>query len=247
MFEDITRRQGGKRIARRAGFLLGSTVVQGSLLVVLFAVSAYVKARVTEEPAPVDVKFVKPAVKPPPAPVALAPTAPPPPRQPRVAAKRPDLPKPPPPQALVQPKNVEPEMKKPEAPEPEYDWGDHAGEGVVGGVLGGSEAAVAPEVPSWASPQDTKPRMADSGCVQRNIHLTNELLDAAGNSTVLVKFVIEKDGKPISFEALSQNVDPRLAGAIWSAIRNCKWLAGADPHGQPKVFFVTLPLRFATE
>ena len=245
MFDEVTKKEGGKQAARRATYVLGSTVFQVVLVVALISASAYIKAEVIDAPKTVDVKFVK-AVPPPP---------PPPPAPPPAARKRPpdqkprtDLPRPPPPQALIQPQEIQAEMKPPdpnEPPEPEYDYGDAAeGEGVVGGVVGAQSGGIE-DAPAFASAGYRKPAMAEPGCVGRSVRVPRELAGYV-SGPITVKFAIGKDGQPSRFEALTALPDARIGAAIWQAVQSCRWVPGSDPQGRPTSIWVVLPVRLTS-
>jgi len=238
VFDEVTKKEGGKNAARRAGFIFGSTIFQASLVAAIVAASAYVKAKVIDEPK-VDVKFVKTAPPPRPPP----PPAPPAPKRPKSDKPKTDLPKPPPPQALIQPQDVQAEMKTPDPSEkePEYDWGDEGGEGVVGGVAsagGGIEDA-----PQFAMAGFRKPVMAQKNCVQEAVRIPRELQGFI-SGPITVKFAVGRDSSPSRFEVITNGVPDRISASIWSAVQECKWIAGADAQGRPTAIWVILPLRF---
>lgn len=242
MFDEVTKREGGKRAARKAGFVVGSTAFQVALVALIIVATAKIKAAVTDEPV-VDVKFVKPVAPPPPPP----PPAPPAVRKRPPSAKPPptNLPPPPPPQALVQPKEVQEEMKvDPNEPkEPEYDYGDSSGDGVVGGVVGAAAQPSIEDAPAYATAGFVKPQEADRGCVRSSVRLPSQLQGIA--TLVTVKFAVGRDGAPSMFQVMSSIPDPRIGQAIWAAIQSCRWTPGTDPHGKPTKIWVILPLRFA--
>ncbi len=241
MFDEVTKREGGKNAARRAGFIFGSTVFQGALIAGIVAASAYVKATVIDEPK-VEVKFVKAAAPPRPPP---PPAAPPRPKTPKSDKPRTDLPKPPPPQALIQPQEIQAEMKADPnaAPEPEYDWGggDDDGEGVVGGVVGGGGGIE--DAPAFATAGYRKPQLATPKCVENTVRIPRDLAGYI-SGPITVKFAIMRDGSPTQFTVITNAVPDRIQAAIWQAVQECKWVAGADPQGKPTNIWVILPLRF---
>ena len=65
MFDEVTKQEGGKNAAKRAGYVFGSTLFQVLLVFAIITASAAIKAKVIDEPV-VDVKFVKAAAPPPP-------------------------------------------------------------------------------------------------------------------------------------------------------------------------------------
>lgn len=245
MFDEVTKQEGGKAAARRAGYVFGSTVFQGIVVAAIVLASTYIKAAVQEEKV-VDVKFVKTAAPPPPPP---PPAAPPPPRKrPPDAKPRTDLPKPPPPTALLQPKEIEEEMKPPdpnEPPEPEYDYGDAGeGEGVVGGVVGGAAPPAEPAVedaPAWATSGYVKPKMAEPGCVGNNVRIPRGLEGLV--STLSVRFAVMRDGSVSQFSVNGEVPDRRIAEAIWRAVQDCKWIPGTDAQGKPTAIWVVIPIK----
>jgi periplasmic protein TonB len=246
VFDEVTKKEGGKAAARRAGYVFGSTVFQGVLIAAIITASAAIKAKVIDEPV-VDVKFVKTAPPPPP---------PPPPPAPPAARKRPpdskprtELPKPPPPQALIQPQEIKPEMKAPdpnEPPEPEYDYGDAAeGEGVIGGVVGARPGNEIEDAPAYATAGYRKPQMAEPGCVQRSVRMPPQLAGFI-SGPITVKFAIRPNGQPDRFEVMGSVPDQRIANAIWQAVQSCRWVPGADAQGKPVAIWVILPVRFTS-
>jgi protein TonB len=133
---------------------------------------------------------------------------------------------------------VEPGPPEPEVAEP------GSGEGVVGGVPGGTAPAAAEE-PAYAAEGYRKPRTAEPGCVQRSIRVPEELMDRLG--VVTVKFAIDRDGTPSRFQSVSHGLADRVAPGIWRAVQGCRWLPGADARGRPVAIWVILPIRFTVE
>lgn len=239
MFDDVTKRQTGKYAARRAGWVFGSTAFQLGLVAVALFAGQKIKAAIEDKP--IDVKFVRaaPPPRPPPPPAAA------PPKRKDNAPKPPDskAPPPPPPQALIQPKDVQAEMKADTSPkEPEYNYGN-TGEGVIGGVVG---APAVEDAPAYATAGYKKPEMAERGCVQRSVRVSSELLDYI-TGPVTVKFAIGRDGSPSRFEVMSAISDQRIANAIWQAVKACKWNPGADAQGRATSIWVILPVRFQSQ
>ena len=58
MFDEVTKTEGGKRVARRSAFLAGSTVAQVLFVAFLIVAGERIRAAVKSEPV-VDVKFVR--------------------------------------------------------------------------------------------------------------------------------------------------------------------------------------------
>jgi len=248
VFDEVTKREGGKNAARRAGFVFGSTAFQVGVVAAAVIAGQQIKAAVEEKV--VDVKLVRQAApKPPPPP----PAPPPPPKKADNKPRPPDAPKlapPPPPTALIQPKDVQEQMKvNPAEPkEPEYDYGSsaQAGEGVVGGVVGGAVPRTneVEEAPAYATSGFKKPAEVVKGCVGSNVRVPRDL--AGLISTVTVKFAIGRDGKPSLFEVISDIPDKRIGDQIWQAIQGCQFTPGIDPRGQPQKLWMILPLRFSS-
>ena len=240
MFDEVTKREGGKNAARRLTYVVGSTAFQVVLVVAIISASAVIKAKVIDDPV-VDVKFVRPAAPPPPPPPPAPPRKRPPQEKPKSDTPKPP---PPPPQALLQPKDVTEEMKPPdpnEPPEPEYDYDDTGGEeGVVGGVVG---AAQIEEAPAYATAGYVKPRMAQANCVQNNVRIPRELQGYI-SGPITVKFAVRRDGSVSQFQVATPGVPERITASIWQAVQGCQWVPGTDPRGQPTSIWVILPLRF---
>lgn len=244
VFDEVTKHEGGKDAAKRVGYVAGSTLFQTVLVIAIISASAAIKAKVIDQES-VEVKFVK-AAAPRPPPPPPPPAAPPPRKRAPTEKPRTDLPKPPPPQALVQPQEIQPEMKAPdpnEPPEPEYDYGDAGeGEGVVGGVVGASGSQIE-DAPAYATAGFRKPQMAQPNCVQNAVRVPRELQGFI-SGPITVKFAIGRDGQPGRFEAMTSVPDKRIADAIWNAVQSCKWIPGADAQGKPTAIWVILPMRF---
>lgn len=124
-------------------------------------------------------------------------------------------------------------------PEPEYDWGDESGEDVVGDDGESSDA------PRFATAGYRKPVMVQKNCVQESIRIPRELQGSI-SGPVTVKFAVGRDSTPSRFVVLTHGVDERIAQSIWSAVRECRWIAGADAKGRLTAIWVILPLRFAS-
>jgi periplasmic protein TonB len=196
VFDEVMKREGGKRVATRSAWLAGSTAVQTALVVAVIAVSTAVAKQVTDTPV-VDVKFVKPPAPPKP------PAAPPaPPRKTPPKPKTVEAPKRPPPMAMVQPKEMPQELKPPdpnEPPEPEYESGEGEEGGVVGGVVGGltggEPAPAAPEPPKAAPPVAFDSSMNAPNRLQGPpLEYTQKALEHEVEGTMLVRCIVDIDG-----------------------------------------------------
>ncbi|WP_242395205.1 energy transducer TonB [Anaeromyxobacter oryzisoli] len=263
MFEEVTKREDGKRAANKARYVLGAAVVQIVLGVAL------VLATRTEEKLDgptVPVIIVRPSRPLAPAPPPPAPPAAPerPAQGPRVAPSRPSRPQP-----LIQPKELPAPVKprEPEPPEPgpapegtsagtSAAAGAGVGEGVAGGAAGGvvggvvgatAEPAQQPQrddAPAFATAGYRKPRTAQPGCLGSSLRVPRALA-AFVSGPVVVKFAVNRDGTPSRFEVVTSVPDRRIADAIWSAVQACRWIPGADAQGRPTAVWVIQPIRFA--
>lgn len=246
MFDEVTKREGGKRAARKSAYLAGSTAFQVGFLALLIFASEKIRSAVADQ-GPVEVKFVKTAAPPPPPPPPPAPPRPknapkPPPDAPR--------PKPPPPTAMIQPKDVKEEIKLPDPsdkPEPVPDYGgDEGGEGggVVGGVVGAPPAGGGgiEDAPQYATAGWRPPQMKVKNCVQNSVRIPRDLAGIV--SSVVVKFGVKPSGEPYAFSIVGTVPDERIKQAVWNAISSCQWIPGADAAGRPVSIWVTFPLRF---
>ena len=94
--------------------------------------------------------------------------------------------------------------------------------------------------PTFARQGYTKPMMATAACVQSSVRLKS----APPEGVVNFMFAVRADGRPDLFEVMTPGVSAGLADAVWSAVRECKWIPGSDPEGRPVDLWVVLPLRF---
>ena len=240
MFDDVTKTQGGRRVARRGAFLAGSTVAQILFVAFLVVAGERIRAAAKSEPV-VAVKFVKAAAPKPPAP-------PPPP-----AAKKPPTDRPKtevkqvPAMAMVQPKTVEDEIKPadPSEPEEEYDYGDGDGTGVVGGVVGGQAPTQrsVEEAPRYLATGFKPPRLADKACLADRMHMSTTIADLVKPGPITCKFAVYSNGAVGSFQVLTP-VDHQVAEFIKRAVTSCEWVPGADQQGRPTALWVIQPFRF---
>jgi len=242
VFDEVTKTEGGKRVARRASFLAGSTAVQILFVAFLIVAGERIRAAVKSEPV-VEVKFVKTAPPRPPPPPAPPAAKKPPQEKPKVEAKKA------PPMAMIQPKTVQEEMKPPDPnePEEEYEGGEEGG--VVGGVAGAapqgpvSQHAVE-EAPRYVTTGFKPPKLASRTCLAENMRLPPELMELV-SGPVTVKFAVYSNGAVGSIQVLTALPDPRIAEAIRRAIANCEWVPGSDAQGRATALWVIQPFRFA--
>jgi protein TonB len=252
VFERLMIRDLSRRAAVRGAYALGATAFETTVLLALAAITAHLAAqRPAGQPA-VDVVFVRqaprrPAPPPPPPPVAArrAPTSPK-----AVVASRPA-----PPAALIQPREVAPEIKMPDPGEPveEYDESGVEG-GVVGGAPGGvSGGTMEPygrggeleEAPQYVTSGFRRPAEAVPGCLRGAIRVPPDLAGYV-SGPVTVKFAVGREGAVGRVEVVGAALDERLVEVIRRGLRACRWLPGADAQGRPVSLWVVMPLRFAS-
>jgi hypothetical protein len=87
-----------------------------------------------------------------------------------------------------------------------------------------------------------KPAVADKGCVARTIRIPSS--ERRVNQTLVVKFVVTAEGKPIMFEIPVGKPSPAIIRAIITGILSCTWLPGADGNGKAASIWVVQPVRF---
>ncbi len=251
MFDDVTKREGGRRAARRFRYLMGSLAAQMAAATVFFTVG--IRANVVEGPV-VPVTIVRSPAPPGPPLRSPAPKreelrrpgAPPKPRS-EGSGPRPQREK-----AMIQPREPPPELDTPDRgppPEEEGQGDEEPGSegGSIGGVTGSSSSpsgsAIGEDSPAYAATGWKRPEQAQRNCVQDSVRIPRGLQGFAAGP-VTVKFVIGPDGAPSEFQVLGALPDARIGAAIWQAIRACRWVPGADAQGRPAKIWVTLPIRF---
>jgi len=240
VFDDVTKTQGGQRVARRGAFLAGSTVAQILFVAFLIVAGERIRAAAKSEPV-VAVKFVKAAAPKPPAPPPPPAAKKPPSDRPKTEVKKA------PPMAMVQPKSVEDEIKPPDPNEveEEYDYGDGDGTGVIGGVVGGqapTERSVE-EAPRYLTTGFKPPRLADKACLADQMHLSSAIAERVKPGPITCKFAVYSNGAVGSFQVLTP-VDHQVAEFIKRAVTSCEWVPGADQQGRPTALWVIQPFRF---
>jgi len=241
VFDEVTKTEGGKRVARRSAFLAGSTVAQILFVAFLIVAGERIRAAVKSEPV-VDVKFVRPAApKPPPPPPPPAARKKPPTDRPKEVKQVPST-------AMIQPKTVEDQIKPPDPNEAEDDSGSDDGVegGVVGGVVGGqiSQPGGYEDAPKYMSAGFKEPKAVVKNCVAENLRLPQSLQSFV-SGPITVKFAVYSNGAVGAFSFLTALPDPRIGEAIKSAVTSCQWTPGADAQGKPTAIYVILPIRFA--
>jgi len=251
VFDQLLIRDLSRRAAVRGAYSLGATALETTVLLALAAITAHLAAQRPEREPVVDVVFVRQAPRvpaPPPPPPAAARRAPTSPRT--VVVKRPV-----PPAALVQPREVAPEMKMPDPGEPVEEYDEEGVEGgVVGGVPGGviggtmeahSRGSEFEDAPQYVTTGFRKPAEAVPGCVRGAIRMPPDLAGYVSGPTT-VKFAVGRDGTIGRVEVLGAALDERVVEVIRRGLRACRWLPGADAQGRPVSLWVVMPLRFAS-
>lgn len=261
MFEGVVNRHLVERAARRSAYSVGATALQTIIISGLVAITARMAAQPKAMPL-VEVQFIRAVARPPPppaaAPAAARPAA-------VAAARRAGVPvvsaRPHAPTALIQPREVAPEMKPPDPAEPIEDYGD-ADAGVEGGVVGGIPGYVAgaaagsatqvaftrseqtiEEAPQYATTGFRPPQEADPGCVRAAIRLPAALTGFV-SAPVVVKFAVTRSGTIGDVQFMSPVADPRIGDVIRQALRSCRWIPGSDAQGRATSLWVVMPFRF---
>lgn len=192
MFDEVTKKEGGKRAARRGVWLLGSTALQTAFVLGIIAASTALAKKAVDDKL-VDVKFVKQA-----APTPPAPPPPPPAPKKRVAQQKPKTEAKPRP-AMVQPKEMPQELKPPDPgpAEPEDEGSDDGVEGgVIGGVVGGTVGGTAaPPPPPPKKPVEFNATMTPPQAVAGPpLEYTQQALEHEVEGTMMVKCIVSIDG-----------------------------------------------------
>jgi len=188
VFDEVTKKEGGKRAARRGVWLLGSTAVQTALVLGIIIASTALAKKAADDKL-VEVKFVKQA-----APTPAAPPPPPPAPKRKVVQQQKTKVEAKPRPAMVQPKEMPQELKPPDPNEPpEEDEGSDEGSegGVVGGVVGGTVGApVKVEGPKQFDATMTPPAVVAGPPLE----YTQQALEREIEGTMLVRCIVRVDG-----------------------------------------------------
>ncbi len=88
-------------------------------------------------------------------------------------------------------------------------------------------------------------------CIEQNIRIASDLADRLPAS-VTMRFAVARDGTadlvqvlPGPDAARGERINPRLADALRSAVRGCRFVPGADDLGKPVRLWVVMQVRFA--
>ncbi|GAO04900.1 TonB family protein [Anaeromyxobacter sp. PSR-1] len=121
------------------------------------------------------------------------------------------------------------------------------------GDRGGWSDVPLPPPPAGATPVEDAPRYAAAGfrkpnllvprCVQDAIRLPRDARERV-SGPVTVRFAVAKDGTVGLFQVMGDLPDRRVADAIWTAVRGCRFAPGADAAGKPTRLWVVMPIRF---
>ncbi|MFT3915092.1 MAG: hypothetical protein QM704_13510 [Anaeromyxobacteraceae bacterium] len=237
MFADVTARETGRQTATRALYLLGSTGLQGILVAALVLATLVARPPPEQPPVPIGQPVILPS---------RPPAAPRPASQPAPRLARPTPPR----DTIVQPVDVPPvAATEPGPPDPAPVGDGPADPDFVPGtapIAGGNGAGGVTEETLYAQAGFRAPALAQRLCVQQGLRVPRDLAGFV-SGPVTVKFAVGRDGTPARFSTLTGGVPDRIAAAIWQAVQDCRWVAGADPSGQPVSLWVVMPLRFAAE
>lgn len=160
----------------------------------------------------------RPAARPAPRPVAAAPAA-----SPAPAERQEPAPAPPP------------------APEPPPAAAPPAVQPPVPAVRAPAEQTE--DAPQFARQGFRSPAQEIPGCVQSSVRIPRDLQGFA-SGPITVRFAVDRDGSVGLFRVEGQVPDRRISEAIWSAVRECRFVPGADERGQPVRLWVVMPIRF---
>jgi TonB family protein len=104
-------------------------------------------------------------------------------------------------------------------------------------------AEPAEDAPQFAQHGFRSPAQEVPNCVQSSVRIPRDLQGFA-SGPITVRFAVDKDGSVALFRVEGQVPDRRIADAIWSAVRDCRFVPGADDQGRPTRLWVVLPVRF---
>jgi periplasmic protein TonB len=190
VFDEVTKREGGKRAAKRGVWILGSSAAQTALVVGIIAASTALAKKAADEKL-VEVKFLKQA-----APARPAPPPPPPAPKRKVVQQKPKVEQKPRP-AMMQPKEMPQDLKLPDPNEPpEEESSDEGAEGgVVGGVVGGVAGGAPAPPPPARGPVEYNATMSPPALVAGPpLEYTQQALEREVEGTMLVKYIVRVDG-----------------------------------------------------
>ena len=121
--------------------------------------------------------------------------------------------------------------------EPEYSYGPTRPQAPsTGATLAGDGP------PAYPTAGYVKPAEVERGCVGRTLGLTRKLAERHPG-TVVVKFAVDRSGRPGPLDVLSDAVDGDSARALAVAVQSCRWTPGRDPQGRAANVWVILPIR----
>jgi hypothetical protein len=111
--------------------------------------------------------------------------------------------------------------------------------------------AAADEEPVFARDGYRRPVTQTPRCIEQNIRIAPDLADKLPAS-VTMRFAVARDGTadlvqvlPGPEAARGERIHPRIADALRSAVRGCRFVPGADDLGKRVRLWVVMQVRFA--
>ncbi len=99
------------------------------------------------------------------------------------------------------------------------------------------------DAPQFVRQGFRSPSQETANCVQSSVRIPKDLQGFV-SGPVTVRFAVDKDGSVGRFRVEGQVPDSRIGEAIWSAVRECRFVPGADDQGRPVRLWVVMPVRF---
>ncbi len=87
------------------------------------------------------------------------------------------------------------------------------------------------------------PSQEPPNCVQSSVRISRDR-QGFTSGRITVRFAVDRDGAVGLFRVEGQVPDRRIAEAIWAAVRECRFAAGADEQGRAVRLRVVMPVRF---
>ena len=101
----------------------------------------------------------------------------------------------------------------------------------------------AEDAPQFVRQGFRAPAQESPNCVQSSVRIPRDLQDFV-SGPVTVRFAVDRDGSVGRFRVEGKVPDPRIAEAIWTAVRECRFSPGTDDQGHPVKLWVVMPVRF---
>ncbi|BDG01583.1 energy transducer TonB [Anaeromyxobacter oryzae] len=105
------------------------------------------------------------------------------------------------------------------------------------------ERSTVEDAPRFATEGFRRPRLVEPRCVQEAVRVPRGIAERL-SGPVTIKFAVAADGTVGLFEVVGDVPDRRVADALWTAVRSCRFVAGADAAGRPTRLWVVMPIRF---